>query len=170
VVLVTDVIGASLTERTHTRNDSTPATTSSAVSADVAVQTEHLSLPALPVRRRPGRLTVEFIGDFGKQAQHLDMVPAGTLVTATGSVTALQVLGTDEAPRAVFTVTGVLGEAARGVVDTEHYLDLWDCLVAGSPVQVSGKVRRPLHDEPAYIEVLAIQVVGADAQVEAVSA
>ncbi|MFF4409849.1 hypothetical protein [Streptomyces sp. NPDC001404] len=101
-------------------------------------------------------MIVEFLGDFGPVAQRLDMVPAGTLVAVSGTVTRVQVLGADE-PRAIVTLTGLSGESAQCAVDTERYLDVWDLLVEETPVQVCGKVRRPLKNMPALVDALAIR-------------
>ncbi|MCF1592498.1 MULTISPECIES: hypothetical protein [Streptomyces] len=110
--------------------------------------------PALPVRRRPGRLVVEYLGDLGPDTRHLDMVPTGTLVSASGTVTAVQVLGDGEDRRAIVTVTGTTGESAQCVVDTEHYLDLWSVCTEGVQVELSGKVRRPDANGMALIDIL----------------
>ncbi|MER5302268.1 OB-fold nucleic acid binding domain-containing protein [Streptomyces lasiicapitis] len=113
---------------------------------------------------RPGRLAVEFYGDFGPEMRHLDMVSVGKLVSALGTITGLHQTGSDVNPRVMVTLTGESGESAQCVVDSEHYLDLWDRLVEGTQVTVSGKVRRPLTTEPAFIDTLS--VVAGDARLE----
>lgn len=136
----------------------------------LAPSAQHADRTPIPAPR-PGRLVVEYLGDFGPDTRHMDMLSVGTLISATGAITSVQVVGTDE-PHAVVTLVGMTGESAQCVVDTEHYLDLWDFLVEGAHVQVSGKVRRPLNNEPAYIDTLTIHAT-ADAgaqQAEAVNA
>ncbi|GAA1111795.1 hypothetical protein [Streptomyces javensis] len=111
---------------------------------------------SLPIRR-PGRLIVEFIGGLGPDTRHLDVVASGEMVTATGTITGVNLVGHDEYPRAIVTVTGADGESAQCTVDTEHYLDLWGYLVEDTRVQVRGTVRRPLLEMPALIDVKAIR-------------
>ncbi|MCZ0984021.1 hypothetical protein O1L60_45485 [Streptomyces diastatochromogenes] len=118
----------------------------------------------------PGRLLVEYIGDMGPVTRRVDMVPAETLVAVTGTVTALHLTGPDEEPRAVFTVTGSTSESARCVVSTERYLDLWSFLVEDARIRVSGRVRRPLANEPGYIDILTIGEAPVDVATQAVSA
>ncbi|MER0443064.1 hypothetical protein ABR738_00485 [Streptomyces sp. Edi4] len=118
----------------------------------------------------PGRLLVEYIGDLGPVTRRLDMVPATTLVAVTGTVTALHLTGPDEEPRAVVTVTGSTFESAQCIVGTERYLDLWDLLVEGTRVRVSGRVRRPVSNEAGYIEILTIGEAPTLAATQAVSA
>ncbi|MFF2571086.1 hypothetical protein [Streptomyces sp. NPDC058084] len=118
---------------------------------------------------RPGRLIVEYFGDLGPTTRRLDMVPAETLVAVTGTVTALRVTGTSEAPRAHFTVTGATLESAECTVSTERYLELLDFLVGDGQVRVSGRVRRPVANEPGYIDILTINEAPATAT-QAVSA
>ncbi|MFD6535000.1 OB-fold nucleic acid binding domain-containing protein [Streptomyces goshikiensis] len=103
--------------------------------------------------RLPGRLIVEFLGDLGPVTQRLDLVAAGTLVTATGTVVAPTQTGSDEKPRATFTLTGMTGEGAQCIVSDDLFLDAWDLVVEGTVVQVSGIVRRPLADSPAYLDI-----------------
>ncbi|MDX3165874.1 hypothetical protein PV516_18990 [Streptomyces scabiei] len=153
---MTDAIGAPLTRRTPTRNDSMLAVPHSAGSADVTVPSENQGSLALPVRRRPGRLVVEYLGDFGPATRHLDVVPARTLVSASGTVTAVQLLGDDLDRRAIVTVTGTTGESAQCLVDTEHYLDMWSLCAEGQRVELSGKVRRPQANGMAVIDMLTL--------------
>ncbi len=168
---MTDAIGAPLTRRTPTRNDSMLAVPYSAGSADVAAPSEGERPPALPVRRRPGRLVVEFLGDLGPDTRHLDMVTGGTLVSASGTVTAVQLLGNDLDRRAIVTVTGTTGESAQCLVDTEHYLDVWSLCIEGQRVELSGKVRRPVPNGMAVIDTLALTAPDVRIeQAEAVSA
>ncbi|MEV1042974.1 hypothetical protein AB0J01_41400 [Streptomyces sp. NPDC050204] len=156
---MTDAIGAPRSGRTPTINDSASKAIRSDVHADNPVVNK--ARPARPAL--PGRLLVEYFSDLGPVSRRLDVVPLGTLVGVAGTVTALSQTGTDEAPRALFTVTGMTGESAQCTVDTEHYLDLWDFLVEGVQIRVSGRVRRPMANEPGYIEILAIQAAPAAA-------
>ncbi|MFC8570704.1 hypothetical protein ACFUIW_33605 [Streptomyces sp. NPDC057245] len=155
---MTDAIGAPLTRRTHTRNDSMLAATGSSVPADVAASTE-LAHPSASkaVEKRPGRLIVEYFGDLGPATRHLDMVPVRTMVTAMGTISKVGILGDDMNPRAVVCLTGGDGESAQCTVDTEHYLDLFDYLVEGTFVVLRGTVRRPLSTMPALIDVMVIR-------------
>ncbi|MFB7649332.1 hypothetical protein ACFC0S_16260 [Streptomyces sp. NPDC056084] len=119
---------------------------------------------------RSGRLLVEYIGDMGPVTRRLDMVPVSTLVAVTGSVTALHLTGPDEEPRAVVTLTGSTSESAQCIVGTERYLDLWDLLVEGTRVRVSGRIRRPVPTEAGYIDILTIGEAPAGLATQAVSA
>ncbi|GLF98188.1 hypothetical protein [Streptomyces yaizuensis] len=105
----------------------------------------------------PGRLAVEFLYEPGSGRRRLDQRPAGTLVTATGTVTALHIVGSAEPPRLTVTLTGTGGESALCSVDTDHYLDLCTYLYGGTEVLVSGKVRRPADGPPVLIDALAIR-------------
>ncbi|MEU2453948.1 hypothetical protein ABZ605_28195 [Streptomyces sp. NPDC012765] len=121
--------------------------------------------------RLPGRLVVEFLGSFGPDSRPLERVQVGALVSGSGTITVLTPTGTAEEPRFMVTVTGMTGESAQCVVDSEHYLDLWDLLVEGAQVRVSGRVRRPVVGGASLIDVLTI--ASADlriAQARAVSA
>ncbi|WP_435245063.1 OB-fold nucleic acid binding domain-containing protein [Streptomyces tendae] len=118
----------------------------------------------------PGRLLVEYMGDLGPATRRLDMVPAATLVAVTGTVNMLHVTGREGEPRAVFTVTGSTAESAQCVMDTERYLDLWDHLVEGTRVRLSGRVRRPVAKDAGYIEILTLDVAPTSVAVQAVSA
>ncbi|MFJ2752686.1 OB-fold nucleic acid binding domain-containing protein [Streptomyces sp. NPDC087297] len=114
----------------------------------------------------PGRLVVEFLGSLGPDSKRLDQVPAGALVSVSGTITALQPTGSDTEPRYMVTVTGPTGESAQCVVDSDRYLDVFDLLTMDAQVRVSGKVRRPLADSTSLVDVLSI----ASWQVRAVSA
>ncbi|WP_333745609.1 hypothetical protein [Streptomyces sp. IBSBF 2950] len=99
------------------------------------------------------------------------MVTGGTLVSASGTVTAVQLLGNDLDRRAIVTVTGTTGESAQCLVDTEHYLDVWSLCIEGQRVELSGKVRRPVPNGMAVIDTLALTAPDVRIeQAEAVSA
>ncbi|MFD5881055.1 OB-fold nucleic acid binding domain-containing protein [Streptomyces yangpuensis] len=108
------------------------------------------------VRQLPGRLVVEFLGGLGPDSKRLDQVPAGALVSASGIITTLQPTGSESEPRYMVTVTGMTGESAQCVVDSDRYLDVFDLLVMDAQVRVSGRVRRPLADGPSMIDVLTL--------------
>lgn len=118
----------------------------------------------------PGRLLVEYIGDLGPATRRLEMVPAATLVAVSGTVNSLHLTGREDEPRAVFTVTGSTAESAQCVMGTERYLDLWDHLVEGTRVRISGRVRRPVAKEAGYIEILTIDQAPTSVATQAVSA
>ncbi|MFE2639401.1 hypothetical protein ACFXKF_32360 [Streptomyces scopuliridis] len=104
-----------------------------------------------------GRLAVEFLDHSGPGKSPLNQRPAGTLVSATGMVTALHVLDSVELPHLVVTLSDPAGGSARCSVDADHYFDLCSYLYDGTEVQISGKVRRPANGRSPLIDALTVR-------------
>ncbi len=108
---------------------------------------------------RPGRLRVDYLDAYGPNHKSLDVVADGTVVTTTGSVTTIAVMGAKESPRASVLLTGMNGESASCLIGAEHYVAVSGFLFEGQLVRLRGTVRRPLKDMPAVIDATEIHEV-----------
>lgn len=111
------------------------------------------------LHRPKGRLIVDFADAFGANASPMDRLPAGMSVAATGTVTSVNVHGTDDAPRATLVLTSNTGDSATVAIDSEAYPQLFGELVEGHQVELRGEIKRPFKDMPPFLQAASVRTL-----------
>lgn len=102
------------------------------------------------IDRPLGTLPVSYDDAFGVDIRRLDNVATGTYVTARGTVTTVNIHGTDTDPRATVILTSSVGESAVLLVRRDPTRA---GLIPGEEVTVQGLVARPVPYLPPFIQV-----------------